>query len=377
MRITTMSPINDPPAIKKPTQPRPPGSYPHPPYHLPATGWQLHHQYSPFQIQSPTFNPYRYPPQVPPVHHHSRVEELLEHCIKTNKTNEEKIAAYKSNLADVKQKLGTSTKNIETVRKDLADKDAKLISTQLALEEACKEKETANIDLTVVKNKLKHSLEFNNKLESKIAEMTKNEAIYFEERKKFEAAKEKESAASYHNYNLQQEVSVLREQLDQQKAKLDTSVGRIAVQAKTFRELSMQYLHVSMHQEKQKLQLYQRKTVKFVKKLEEELLSCPGDIVKQRITFKIIDYMNLQIKTIENCHHKLEDDMQTLMDKVHSGNLNVSDLDYRLEEPHFHIPLNNFKSILLIIKRYGRFNVKTKDGLVLSDVMKELFSAYY
>ena len=40
--------------------------------------------------------------------------------------------------------------------------------------------------------------------------MTKNEAIYFEERKKFEAAKEKESAASYHNYNLQQEVSVLR-----------------------------------------------------------------------------------------------------------------------------------------------------------------------
>ena len=69
--------------------------------------------------------------------------------------------------------------------------------------------------------------------------------------------------------------------------------------------------------------------------------------------------------------------MQTLMDKVHSGNLNVSDLDYRLEEPHFHIPLNNFKSILLIIKRYGRFNVKTKDGLVLSDVMKELFSAYY
>ena len=48
---------------------------------------------------------------------------------------------------------------------------------------------------------------------------------------------------------------IFREQLDQQKAKLDTSVGRIAVQAKTFRELSMQYLHVSMHQEKQKLQL--------------------------------------------------------------------------------------------------------------------------
>ena len=85
-------------------------------------------------------------------------------------------------MADVKQKLGTSTKNIETVRKDLADKDAKLISTQLALEEACKEKETANIDLTVVKNKLKHSLEFNNKLESKVYQpklITNSIFLYF------------------------------------------------------------------------------------------------------------------------------------------------------------------------------------------------------